>query len=190
MTVRGPDFDALVGSDLDPGERERLRRVHDLLVTAGPPPELEPTATTTAPVVDLESSRRRPALVALAAALGVLVFALGVLVGNSDEAESPARTVAMAGVGAASDASGSLALFPGDEAGNWPMELSVEGLAPSDPGYELWLTKEGRRYALCGSFRVAEDGSAVVPMNAPYELDESAGWVVVERGSEQPLLTT
>ena len=37
---RPPDFDDLVGGDLPADERERLRRVHDLLVEAGPPPEL------------------------------------------------------------------------------------------------------------------------------------------------------
>ncbi len=34
--TRPPNFDELVDPDLDPAERERLRRVHDLLVTAGP----------------------------------------------------------------------------------------------------------------------------------------------------------
>ena len=34
-----PDFDELVGTDLDPAERERLERVHELLVAAGPPPD-------------------------------------------------------------------------------------------------------------------------------------------------------
>ena len=35
-----PKLDDLVGSDLDPRERARLERVHDLLIAAGPPPEL------------------------------------------------------------------------------------------------------------------------------------------------------
>ena len=39
-------------------------------------------------------------------------------------------------------------------------------------------------------FHVAPDGTAVVPMNAPYRLDQFDGWVVVEEGSEMPLLTT
>jgi hypothetical protein len=29
-----------------------------------------------------------------------------------------------------------------------------------------------------------------VPMNAPYRFDEYDGWVVVEQGSDTPLLTT
>ena len=33
-------------------------------------------------------------------------------------------------------------------------------------------------------------GSALVPMNAPYRFDEYDGWVVVEEGSNTPLLST
>ena len=40
MTDR-PDFRELVG-DLPDEERARLERVHDLLIAAGPPPELPP----------------------------------------------------------------------------------------------------------------------------------------------------
>jgi hypothetical protein len=187
VTGRVPDFDELVGTDLDPRERERLHRVHELLVEAGPPPDL---GRAPAPVTPIPRRRWRPGALAIAAALGILVFALGVLVGSSDDGAGAARTVAMEGVGPTPDASASLAVFAGDGAGNWPMELSVEGLADPEATYELWLTKDGRPYALCGSFRVGADGAAVVPMNAPYELDESAGWVVVERGTTELLLTT
>ena len=37
-----PDFFDLVGDEGTPEELERLRRAHDLLVAAGPPPELSP----------------------------------------------------------------------------------------------------------------------------------------------------
>ena len=38
-----PTFDELAGGDdLSPEEAARLERVHDLLVAAGPPPELPP----------------------------------------------------------------------------------------------------------------------------------------------------
>ena len=67
-----PDFDELVGTDLDPAERERLERVHGLLIAAGPPPDLvEPK------VVQLAPRRRRGVLLALAAAIAVTAFALG-----------------------------------------------------------------------------------------------------------------
>ena len=89
-------------------------------------------------------------------------------------------------------ASASLVVFDIDEAGNWPMELTVEGLPPAASGraYELWLTRDGELEALCGGFLTDESGSASVPMNAPYGFDESDGWVIVEQGSDTPLLTT
>ena len=38
-----PDFEDMVdGTELPEEERERLRRAHELLVQAGPPPELGP----------------------------------------------------------------------------------------------------------------------------------------------------
>ncbi len=180
-----PDFDALVGTDLEPVERARLERVHELLVAAGPPPEPrlhEP--------VELRPGRRRGALLAFAAALAVAAFALGATI--VDGGRNVDFTVAMAGTAAASDASAALQVFDLDAAGNWPMELAVEGLAPASGGrpFELWLTRDGELAALCGGFRTDEDGSAVVPLNAPYRFDEFDGWVVVEEGSTTPLLTT
>jgi hypothetical protein len=180
-----PDFDDLVGTDLAPAERERLLRVHNLLLVAGPPPE--PMAT----VTPLPARRRRGVLVAVAAALAVAAFALGAALGGSDDPDVD-FTVAMTGTAAAPEATGSLAVFDIDSAGNWPMELTVDGLAPSPSGrpFELWLTQDGELTALCGGFLTDADGSAVVPMNAPYRFDEFDGWVVVEEGSEAPLLTT
>jgi hypothetical protein len=98
----------------------------------------------------------------------------------------------MTGTSLASNASASLDLFAVDSAGNWPMRLSVNGLAPSANGrpYELWLTRHGKVVALCGSFVPRSDGTTVVPMNAPYRLTEYDGWVIVREGSQTPLVTT
>jgi hypothetical protein len=179
------DFDELVGTDLDPEERARLERVHDLLVKAGPPPS--PTAR---PVVGLRPRRRRGALLAVAAALAVSALALGgaLVAGPAEGVEH----VTMEGTPAAASASASLTVFAIDEAGNWPMELKVHDLAPSAHGqpFELWLTRGGELKALCGAFLTDESGAATVPMNAPYRFSEYDGWVVVEEGSERPLLTT
>jgi hypothetical protein len=183
----GPDFDDLVGTHLDPVERERLERVHDLLVAAGPPPDFVPVAA--AEVVELRPRRRRGALVAIAAALAVALFALGAAaVQNGGDT----FVVSMAGTTAAPSASASIHVFQLDSAGNWPMEVSVGGLKPAGNGrpFELWLTRRGKRHSLCGSFLTNAAGSAVVPMNAPYHFDEYDGWVVVEKGSDTPLLTT
>jgi hypothetical protein len=194
MSDRPPRFEDLVGTDLEPEERDRLLRVHELLVAAGPPPE--PAAGATAPwagePVPLAPRRRQGAVIALAAAFGVLALAVGVLVGQAVDGPGTWETITMAGTAEAQGASATLELFDVDAAGNWPMEIRVRGLeaAPSGRPYELWLTAGGELAALCGSFLVEPDGTAVVPMNAPYRLTEFDGWVVVEEGSTTPLLST
>ena len=182
-----PNFDELVGTDLEPGERERLARVHDLLVAAGPPPDLLASK-----VVPLAPRRRRGVLLALAAAIAVTAFALGAAAINGSAGRSVDFELVMNGTPAASQASGSLVVYELDDAGNWPMELRVEGLAPAAGGrpYQLWLSRGGKLEALCGSFVTSKSGSAAVPMNAPYRLNQFDGWVVVEEGSSAPLLTT
>ena len=132
--------------------------------------------------------RRRVGVLALAAALGAVAFAVGFLVAESGGPNTD-RVIAMSGTGGAS---ASLEVFEIDAAGNWPMELRVEGLPPLPSGrlYELWLTKDGGLAALCGSFLVETDGTTVVPMNAPWRFSEFDGWVVVEAGSETPVLST
>ena len=181
-----PEFDDLVGDDLDPAERARLERVHDLLVAAGPPPE--PAAR----VVQLRPHRRRGALLALAAALAVAAFAIGAAVGNHTAGRSVDFVVTMEGTTTAPAASASLAVFERDAAGNWPMKMTVAGLDPRPSGrpFELWLTKNGKLAALCGSFATNPDGTASFPLNAPYRFDEFDGWVVVAEGTTTPLLTT
>jgi len=155
-----PDFDELVGSDLEPSERARLERVHELLVAAGPPPD------------------------PLDAAPSALV--------DGSPGRSLDFTETMVGTAAAGDATASLAIYGLDDAGNWPMELTVAGLPPAPSGrpFELWLTRGGELAALCGSFLTSSDGVASVPLNAPYRFDEFDGWVIVEEGSQTPLLST
>jgi hypothetical protein len=178
-----PEFDELVGNDLGAEERERLERIHDLLVAAGPPPDFA-----SARVVELRPRRRRGALLAIAAALAVAAFALGAAIDQRDAD----FVVTMDGVGTFAGASVSLTVFELDSAGNWPMEVEARGLAPATSGrpYEVWLTRNGKLAALCGSFLTDDEGRAVVPMNAPYRFNDFDGWVVVEEGSEEPLLTT
>jgi hypothetical protein len=129
-------------------------------------------------------------LLPVAAALAVAAIAIGgaVVAGPAGNVEH----VTMEGTPAAATASASLTVFEIDEAGNWPMELKVNGLAPSARGrpFELWLTRGGELKALCGSFLTDESGHATVPLNAPYRFSEYDGWVVVEEGSKAPLLTT
>lgn len=196
MSERGPDFDDLVGPEVESPERDRLQRVHELLAAAGPPPELSSrvSAAPSAGRARLEPGRRRRAILALAATLTIVVFGAGYLVGNGRErvTVTSASVIAMTGTAKAPEAMASLLVYDADPAGNWPMELRVEGLAPSpnERRFQLWLTKDGELAALCGSFLAETDGSTVVPMNAPYRLTEFDGWVVVEQGSDTPVLTT
>lgn len=187
MSERPPDFDDLVGP-VDASERDRLERVHDMLVAAGPPPDLSPELETAPSATDTPSRRSRGTLLALAAALAAAAFALGVYIAQP-AGPSPERVVAMTGAGGAT---ASLEIFAIDEAGNWPMELHVDGLGESagDRTYELWLTRRGKLKALCGGFLANDDGTADVPVNAPWKLSEFDGWVVVEAGSTTPLLST
>jgi Anti-sigma-K factor rskA len=189
VTDLPPDFDDLVGDEVDGAERDRLRRVHDLLVAAGPPPDVSTREAPDTNVVPLRPRRRRRALLALAAAIGVAaIFTLGLVVAGGDD-PSAERVVAMTGP---QGARASLEIYALDEAGNWPMLVEVDGLAPAPDGalFELWLTKDGTPVALCGSFRTDPEGVAVVPMNAPWKIDDFDGWVVVEAGSTAPLLST
>jgi Anti-sigma-K factor rskA len=189
MTGRRPDFDELVGTDLETSERARLQRVHEALVEAGPPPDLPPRLSAPPASNVLPLARRRRAWpVLLAAAFGAVAFAVGFLAADTG-GPSTDRVIALSGPGGAA---ASLVVFEIDEAGNWPMELEVEGLEPPSGGglYQLWLTKGGRLAALCGSFLAEPEGTTVVPMNAPWRFDEFDGWVVVEEGSETPVLTT
>jgi hypothetical protein len=130
--------------------------------------------------------------IALAAALGVVVFAVGVLVGDRGDRPGTFEVVTMTGTAYTTGVRASLTIFDADEAGNWPMELEVDGLVSSSGGrpYELWLTRGGKLAAQCGSFLAEGDGTTTVPLNAPYKLKEFDGWVVVVEGSTSPLLTT
>ena len=181
------DLRELVGDDLEPGELERLQRVHALLEQAGPPPELSPALARApeSPSARVIPFPRRYRFTALAAAVIVAaaLFGAGYLAAGGPD-PGPVETVVMRGSG---DATAELALFAKDEAGNWPMELSISGLPAGS--YELWLTRDGALAEPCGVFAVAGD-ETTVPLNAPYALRQFDGWVVVPTGHEEPVLTT
>lgn len=175
------EFDELT-EDLSPEEQERLRRVHDLLVEAGPPADL-PRSLRKAPHPEGRFSQmgRRPLAAALAAALVLAAgsFALGYVVADDDVEFEHDFFVEMRGASAAPEASATIDVGKRDEAGNWPMVISARGLRdlPAGGRYLLYLTRKGRPVAWCGSFRVHE-GSTIALLNAPYRFDRFDGWVV------------
>jgi hypothetical protein len=176
------EFDELT-DDLAPEEQARLRRVHDLLLEVGPPPELprslrharRPSRVLPFPA-DRSSRRLVAALAAVVAVAGA--FLLGYVVAD-DEPFGYDFTVEMRGGDAAPNASGTIDVGDRDSAGNWPMVINVRGLPelPAGGRYLLYLTKNGRPSAWCGSFRV-HDGTTSAPLTAPYRFDRFDGWVV------------
>jgi hypothetical protein len=190
--MTGPSFDDLIDKDLDPLERDRLLRVHELLIAAGPPPELPPHLASAPPapkasVIPINRSRWRTAGLAAAATL-LIAFGAGWLFGSRHGEQAVQATVPMTG---AHGAHASLVVYRIDSAGNWPMRMTVSGLPTLAQGktYTLWLTKKGALQAPCGTFTVGK-GTTTVRLNAPYKLREYSGWVVVRTGSAKPLLKT
>jgi hypothetical protein len=149
----------------------------------GPPPELSPRLTdapATAPRVSFLAHRRRELAFVLAAALVAIAFGIGFFLGNNGDEFPESRSVAMHGVGTAQTASASILLGERDSVGNWPMLIRIRGLKPLENGwYELFLTKEGKKIAPCGTFAVREDGVTEVRLSVAYNLKDFDGWVVV-----------
>ena len=194
-----PDFRELVG-DLPEEERWRLERVHELLVAAGPPPELPPALVE--PDLDPRDAnvqflpRRRAGLVlGIAAAVGVAAFLGGFLAGRAKEPFTQVFAVPMQGTAQAANASATIQVGKADEAGNWPLKVVVRGLKPLPKGqyYEMFLTKGHRPAATCGTFRIAQNGDSV-RLNAPYNFRSFDGWVVTREvpgsGKHPVVLTT
>jgi anti-sigma-K factor RskA len=187
-------FDDIVGTEgLSPEEEDTLRRVHRLLVAAGPPPELSsdlslppvPNAEADPPEVAYLFRRRRGRVLVLALAAALAAFLGGYAFGHSKgkpAAFSATRIVSMHGTsGTASH--GVIRIADKDSVGNWPMQFEVSGL-PQQPDraayYELWLTRNGKAVAPCGSFRVNAK-TTHVRLSVSYPLKSFDGWVVTSQ---------
>lgn len=184
------DFVDLEG--LGPEERERLRGVHELLIQAGPPPELParlatlPADTGGAKVIPFRRARRRVAVaLVLAATIAGAAFGGGYLVGNHGDAHGTVRVVALTGPSSFA----SLEVRAPD-AGNWPIDVSVTGL-PKQSGkyayYELFLVKDGKPTLACGGFK-SDGGTTNVHFSVPYEVTSTSRWVVtaIDRKNHWP----
>lgn len=180
-----PDFDQLIGSDVEGAERARLRGVHALLVQAGPPPEISPSLDA-GPTLGMtmarrpKRARRRVMLLAATVAVLAIAFLAGYITGNGGGGAASAEIMKLGGTQAAPAAFASLQIRPVDAAGNWPMRLSVTGLPRLKDGsyYEIYLMRDGRPWAPCGSFKVSTKAATVVDLNAPYHLKHGDSWVV------------
>ena len=175
---------------LDASEEARLRRVHELLVQAGPPPDLPP-ALKRPPSAPAEAEvtpfpmlprRRWPLIAVVAAAVALLAFGGGYLIGHEKKKATSfetTRVVPMKG----RNALALLRVAPKDDAGNTPMELEVNNLPQQKAEgdyYELWLTRDGRAVVPCGAFRV-NARTTTVRLSVPYDFRHFQGWVVTKQ---------
>ena len=164
MTDR-PSFDELAGGDdLSPEEAARLQRVHNLLIEAGPPPELPPHLQEPDPeggrrdnVVGLPR-RRTGMLLGIAAALVLTAFLGGFVYGTRHAPFNEDFSVPMHSTAAGSPAKAVIHVGKIDSAGNWPLKVDVENLPelPKGQYYEMFLSRGAdKRAASCGTFRVS-----------------------------------
>lgn len=186
-------FDDFVDLEaLDPREQERLRRIHNLLIEAGPPPELPaalkrlPAAVTEAKVVRFPQARRRgAAALVLAAALAGAAFGGGYFVGHQSRSTTKSfLVVAMTG----KNALASLRVGGADSSGNRLIDFRVNGL-PAQTGqaayYELFAIRNGKLGRACGGFRV-RSGTTTAHFTIPYNVTSSSRWVLTAIDGTHP----
>jgi hypothetical protein len=183
---RPPDFRDIVGDDLSPDEEARLRRAHDLLVAAGPPPELpQRLAEPPSPqgrLLTLAQNRLRTAFV-LAAALVLAAFALGYLIGaGGDGSASGFEPVQTAVLGKSGERLAVVRIGGTDGDGNTTMLVTLEKLdhLPAGDYYTLFMTIHGKPVVTCGTFNVDDDRTTTVRFNVGYEIDRFDGLLLAE----------
>ena len=174
-----PNFRDLVGEGLPPAEQERLERVHEMLIAAGPPPELPPELEEVPDgrgnVRELEPTglprRRVGAALALAAAIALIAFLGGYLAGykHTNNAFESVKTVALTN----KQAQATVRFGARDANGNTPMLIKVEGLQKLSGAdyYVLYMTKGSKPVAICGSFNVR--GPQATTLRFPVAYDPS-----------------
>ena len=197
---RHPDFRELVGNDLEPAERERLERVHDMLIAAGPPPELpQELADPPRPegkLVELARRRLRTGLV-LAAAIVIAAFAVGYLLGARGEESTSGSITAVktAVLGKSASRLAVVRIGDLDENGNRPMVVTVDGLDRLSGGdyYTLFMTRNGKPIVTCGTFNVRDDGVTTVRLTSAYDLERFDGVMLSKYSAKEhentPLLS-
>lgn len=193
--TREPDFNELVGEDLPAAESDRLRRAHDLLLAAGPLPELPPGLAEPSlgeqrtrqdeNVYQLLPRRRTGAALAIAAAIALIAFLGGYLSGyrhNGFTAQYSVPMHASAGLGG----SAQIKIGERDSHGNLPLRVEVKGLPKLKAGYyEMYLTR-GKHIWTCGTFTAGGQKTVKVMLSVPYDLQNGDGWVVTKQLPGRP----
>ncbi len=186
-----PEFDDVVdATGLEPDELRRLRKVHELLVQAGPPADL-PEALSRPPretavhdpggrVIPFPSRSRRAAFATLvAAAVAAACFGGGYLLANQTR-HSTIQAVRVVPMTGEQSSFASLRVGSADSEGNWPLELTATGLPKlgGDAYYVLMVWRNGKPVAFCGTFEVASAGATTLRFSVPYRVTRNTKWVV------------
>ena len=175
-----PDFRDLVGDDLSPEEGARLERVHDMLIAAGPPPELPPElqeVPSERPVATpiVLPRRRVGAAIALAATIALVAFLGGFIAGHSGAGDSfqSVRNVALGN----GQAKAVVRFAPKDANGNTTMDVKVENLRPLPRRdyYVLLMTKNGKPVVECGTFNLRRGGPTTFKFTVAYDPSDFDG---------------
>ena len=184
------DFDQMVDlTGVSPEDRARMLRVHELLVSAGPPADLPseladaPSEVGGAQVIAFPRRRRTAAAISIAAAVAVACFSGGYLLANQAHHSSSLHAIRVVGMSGEQNSLASLRVGAADANGNWPVQLTVQGLPPlhgTDSHYLLMLTQNGKPTWVCGMFKVGKDGATTVTFSVPYRITGQTKWAVTE----------
>jgi len=175
-----PAFRDLVGDDLSPEEGARLERVHDMLIAAGPPPELPPElqeVPSERPVATpiVLPRRRVGAAIALAATIALVAFLGGFIAGHSGAGDSfqSVRNVTLGN----GQAKAVVRFAPKDANGNTTMDVKVENLRPLPRRdyYVLLMTKNGKPVVECGTFNLRRGGPTTFEFTVAYDPSDFDG---------------
>ena len=189
------DFDQMVDlTGVSPEDRARMLRMHELLVAAGPPVDLpsqlaapldvtSPADGGGAEVIAFPRRRRTAAAISIAAAVAVACFSGGYILANQAHHNSSLHAVRVVGLSGEQNSLASLRVGAADANGNWPVQLTVQGLPPlhgTDSHYLLMLTQNGKPTWVCGMFKVGKDGATTVAFSVPYRITGRTKWAVTE----------
>jgi hypothetical protein len=192
------DFDQMVDlTGVSPGDRARMQRVHELLLSAGPPADLPieladaPSDVGGAQVIAFPRRRRTAAAISIAAAVAVACFSGGYILANQAHHSGTLRAVRVVGMTGEQNSLASLRVGAADANGNWPVQLTVQGLPPlhgTNSHYLLMLTHNGKPTWVCGMFKVGKDGATTVAFSVPYPITGQTKWAVTEmtKGTQFP----
>jgi len=177
-------FDELIGAEPAGAERARLRSVHELLIEAGPPPEVPPeleagpSLAMTLSRFRLFTKRKRLPIITVAAAV-IVALVIGISAGLRGGNGTHYPTFVMRGVAFGSGARGQLELLPA-KGTTQPMKLEVTGLpAIGKKRYTVYLVRNGARVTSCGSFTISDETKeTTVQLTSPYRAKGTDTWWV------------